>query len=108
MLRRNAIEPPPSCRCGVSVLPPRHVRCDACHKPGGGLFFDVARSPNLFSGSYLMKGANVCILYAGKAGSLCKRSSSCFRGSKTRHCKTEMIARIRGIEVILARNEREV
>lgn len=95
MLQHDAIEPPPSYTCGVSVLPSGHVRSEACHKhPGGGLSFDAARSPNLLSGCYLMNGADGRMLYAGKAVGLRKRLSAYLLDSKTRHRKVEMIARI--------------
>jgi len=55
-----------------------------------------------------MKGANGCMLYAGKAVGLRKRLSSYLLDSKTLHRKVEMIARIGSIEVMLVRNEREV
>lgn len=58
-------------------------------------------------GCYLMKDARSNVIYAGRAKSLRKRLSSYFRTSSKPHRKAEMIARIREIEIFLARNERE-
>jgi len=58
-------------------------------------------------GCYLMRGEGDRILYVGKAINLRRRLASYFRNSKTRHRKAEMIERIREIEVILVRNDRE-
>jgi excinuclease ABC subunit C len=58
-------------------------------------------------GCYLMKGAGGQILYVGKANSLRLRLASYFRESEKRHRKSEVIRRIREIDVFLVRNERE-
>jgi len=59
------------------------------------------------SGCYLFRDSQGRLLYVGKAVNLRRRLASYFRTSNRRHRKAEMIGRIRGIEVILARNERE-
>ena len=54
-----------------------------------------------------MKNADGRVLYVGKAVNLRRRLVSYFRTSSTPHRKSEMISRIRQIDVILVRNERE-
>ncbi|MFC2095706.1 GIY-YIG nuclease family protein [Candidatus Bipolaricaulota bacterium] len=68
--------------------------------------FDAKRFPE-HPGCYLMKGEGDRVLYVGKAVNLRGRLSSYFRVSKIPHRKAEMITRIRDIEVILVRNERQ-
>jgi len=58
-------------------------------------------------GCYLMKDENDRVIYVGKANSLRHRVASYFRESEAPHRKTEMIDRIRDIEVVLVRNDRE-
>ena len=58
-------------------------------------------------GCYLLRNGEGRLLYVGKAVNLRRRLASYFRASGRRHRRAEMIGRIRGIDVILVRNERE-
>jgi len=68
--------------------------------------FDAVRFPEQ-PGCYLMKGKNDRILYVGKAVNLRRRLPSYFRDTRKKHRKIAMIQRIRDIEIILVRNDRE-
>ena len=76
-------------------------------KPARATFpFDPARVPR-HPGCYLMKDATGDVIYVGKANDLRRRVASYFRRSSKPHRKGEMITRIRDVEVVLTRNERE-
>jgi excinuclease ABC subunit C len=68
--------------------------------------FEAEAFPRL-PGCYLMFDATDRLLYVGKAKDLRRRLSCYFHRGAERHRKAEMVERIRRIEVVLARNERE-
>jgi len=68
--------------------------------------FEADRYPD-HPGCYLMRNAAGNVIYVGKAKSLRRRLRAYFTQTAIAERKREMIERIRDIEVILARNERE-
>jgi excinuclease ABC subunit C len=58
-------------------------------------------------GCYLMRNGDGDVIYVGKANGLRSRLASYFRSSAAPHRKAEMLSRVRRIDVILVRNERE-
>lgn len=68
--------------------------------------FDAGEFPDR-PGCYLMKDSRGSVIYVGKANSLRHRLASYFRETAAPHRKAELVARVREIEVVLVRNERE-